>query len=147
MKMDTEKTKTEFDFYQDHSLRYLEMAFRTDKRERIASPDGYGKRTGECGDTIEMFLTIRDGVIHSASFDADGCVNTIACSNTVVSMTEGKTIEQAWEITVDDVANYLETLPPHEVHCAELAIGALYLALSDHRQNANASWKRLYKKY
>ena len=32
------------DFWQDHSLKYLEMALRTDRRERLASPDGHGKR-------------------------------------------------------------------------------------------------------
>ncbi len=128
--MNKKTDNTEIDFWQDHSLRFLEMAYRTDKIERIENPDGYGKRTGQCGDTIEIFLIIRDGRIHSASFYADGCLNTIACSNTVVSMIEGKTIAQAWEITTEDVVNYLETLPSNEAHCAELAVGALYIALS-----------------
>jgi nitrogen fixation NifU-like protein len=43
-----------FDFWQDHSRRYREMAFRQDRRNIIEQPDGYGKRTGECGDTVEM---------------------------------------------------------------------------------------------
>jgi nitrogen fixation NifU-like protein len=49
-------TGKDFDFWQDNSLHFLEMAFRYDRRERIQYPDGYGKRTGECGDTVEMFL-------------------------------------------------------------------------------------------
>ncbi len=129
--MDTKTDKKKFDFWQDHSLHYLEMAYRTDKRASIENPDGYGKRTGECGDTIEMFLTVQAGRIRSASFTIDGCLNTSACSNTVVSMVEGKTIEQAWEITTADVVNFLETLPSKETHCAELAVGALYMALSN----------------
>ena len=52
-------TAKEFDFWQDHSLHYLEMAFRHDRRERLQNPDGYGKRTEECGDTVEMFLCNR----------------------------------------------------------------------------------------
>ena len=59
----------EFDFRQDHSLHYLEMAFRNDRRERVAHPDGYGKRTGECGDTVEMYLSIRKGRIRSVSYE------------------------------------------------------------------------------
>ena len=47
-----------FDFWQEHSDHYLEMAFRHDRREAIEHPDGYGKWTGDCGDTVEMFLTI-----------------------------------------------------------------------------------------
>jgi nitrogen fixation NifU-like protein len=137
--MDEKKDKHKFDFWQDHSTHYLEMAYRRDKIERIENPDGYGKRKGKCGDTIEFFLTICDGRIFSASFYADGCLNTIACANTVVFMIEGKTVAQAWEITTDDIVNYLETLPSNDTHCAELALGALYRALSDYKK----SWNKL----
>ncbi len=129
--MDEKQQKEKFDFWQDHSLHYLEMAHRTDKRERIEAPDGYGKRKGQCGDTIEMFLTVRDGRIQTASFEANGCLNTSACANTVVMLAEGKTIEQAWKIMPENVVQYLETLPSKEAHCAELAVGSFYLALSD----------------
>ncbi len=127
------KTK-QFDFWQDHSRNFLEMAYRTDKRERLAKPDGYGKRKGQCGDTIEMFLTIKEEKIQIASFDVDGCINTMACANTVVFMAEGKTIEQAWEIKTENIIEYLETLPSKEAHCAELAVGAFYLALSHYKE-------------
>jgi len=136
-----------FNFWQDHSISYLEMAYRTDKIERVDSPDGYGKRTGQCGDTIEMFLTVSGDQIMSASFDMDGCLNTVACANTVVSMIEGKKIAQAWELTAADVIDYLGTLPSQDRHCAELAVGALYLALSDIRETKKSPWKKLYKKH
>jgi nitrogen fixation NifU-like protein len=126
-----------FDFWQDHSARYLEMALRTDKRERIENPDGYGKRKGICGDTIEMFISLRDGCIQSVAYVADGCMNTNACANAVAFLTEGKTIEEAWNITAESVVNYLETLPSKEAHCAELAVGAFYLALSNTRKIRN----------
>lgn len=144
--MDNAKNKKGFDFWQDHSRRYLEMAYRMDKRERLRKADGYGKRTGVCGDTIEIFLMIDHGTIRTASFDTDGCLNTNACANTVVKLIEGKSIEAAWQITVADVVDYLVTLPAAEGHCAELAVGALYLALSDHQKTKNASWKKLYRK-
>jgi len=125
--------KKPLDFWQDHSVHYLEMALSWDKRERLENPDGYGKRTGECGDTIEMFLVIRDGRIQYASFDADGCLNTHACANTVIYFVEGRTLEEAWEINTEKITQYLETLPENEVHCAELAVGAFYLALSSYQ--------------
>jgi len=49
----------QFNFWQDHSRHYLEMALRTDRHEILAQPDGYGKRTGTCGDTVEMYLSVR----------------------------------------------------------------------------------------
>lgn len=126
-----DKKSSEMNFWQDHSLEYLEMAFKTDFQERLENPDGYGKRTGECGDTVEFFLMEKDGLILSVSYDVNGCRNTNACANTVVYLATGKSVEQAWNITHEDVAAYLKTLPAHDSHCAELAVGAFYLALGD----------------
>jgi len=135
-----------FDFWQDHSIEYLEMALKAEKRQRVKTPDGYGKRIGQCGDTIEIFLIVKNSIVDTASFDADGCMNTMACANTVISMVEGKTVTQAWEVKVEDIVNYLKTLPKHETHCAELAVGALYLALSDNQDTTRNLWKKRYKK-
>lgn len=123
---------TPFDFWKDHSRTYLEMAFRKDREIHLPDPDGCGRKTGACGDTIEMFCSIRDRRIASVCFRVNGCLNTRACANTVACLAEGRSLEEAWEITPDSVANYLKTLPPGETHCAELAVGALYLALADY---------------
>ncbi|MFZ5572650.1 MAG: iron-sulfur cluster assembly scaffold protein [Thermodesulfobacteriota bacterium] len=145
--MDSKGTEPNtINFWQDHSLHYLEMAFRTDRHERIENPDGYGKRTGDCGDTIEMFLKVQHNRIQAIGFRVEGCMNTNACSNTVAHLAEGKTIEEAWEISPETVVEYLETLPPNEIHCAELAVGAFYLALADCRENLKAPWKKAYKR-
>ncbi len=136
----------DFDFSPDHSIRYLKMAFRTDKCELMRHPNGYGKRTGQCGDTIEMFVKVADGRIDSVSFKADGCLNTVACANTVVHMAEGRSLDHAWEITPETVVTYLETLPPGETHCAELAVGSYYRALANYQENIRAPWKKLYQK-
>ncbi len=121
----------QFDFWQDHSLEYLEMAFTKDFQERIENPDGYGIRTGECGDTVEFFIMVKDGMLDHISYDINGCRNTNACANTVIRLARGKSLKQAWAITYDDILKYLKTVPENEHHCAELAIGAFYLALTD----------------
>jgi nitrogen fixation NifU-like protein len=136
----------EFDFYQDHSRNYLEMALKTDRQESMANPDGYGRRTGVCGDTVEMFLKIRQGKIEAVSYRIDGCINTNACCNTVAHLAEGKSVDAAWAVTPERVAAYLETLPPDHWHCAELAVGALYLALSKYRELERNPWKKGYSK-
>jgi nitrogen fixation NifU-like protein len=137
--------QNKFNFGQIHSRHYLEMAFRTDRREVIKQPDGYGKRNGDCGDTVEMYLSIRNGCIQSVSFKTDGCLSTNACANTVAELTEGKKVEAAWEITPENVIDYLETLPPENFHCAELAVGAFYLALTNYQKLRRDPWKRLYQ--
>jgi nitrogen fixation NifU-like protein len=132
-------------FWQHHSLHFLEMAFRTDRNEVIKNPDGYGKRTGECGDTVEIFLVVKNERIESATYASNGCLNTNACANTVIQLAEGNTITEAWEITPEAVSDFLQTLPEDHFHCAELAVGALYLALTDARDIMRSPWKKMYR--
>lgn len=121
----------EQDFWNRHSLQFLEMAYKADHRERIESPDGYGTRTGDCGDSVEFYIMVKNGRLDVISFEVNGCVHTTACCNTVVHLAKGLTPDQAWEITPDRVAQYLETLPGDHYHCAELSLGGFYLALTD----------------
>lgn len=133
------------DFWQSHSLKYLEMAFKNDRCEIIADTDGYGKKTGDCGDTTEIFLKTHGETIETVSFHTTGCMNTTACANTVALLVEGKTIGEAWEIAPEAVADYLETLPEDHFHCAELAVGALYMALSNYNELQRSPWKKPYQ--
>lgn len=133
------------DFWQDHSIRFLEMALRTDRMETLTHADGHGKKTGACEDTVEFFLlTDADGTIRRVSFQVHGCLNTVACANTVCELVEGKSVDEAWELTPEQVIEYLESLPRHEHHCAELAVGALYLSLADVQRKRREPWKKIY---
>lgn len=133
------------EFIEHHSPEFIEMASDYHRMERLAHPDGYGKRTGDCGDTVEMFITVRgDGVIDTVSIQVDGCLNTMATANTVAFMSEGKTVEEAWDITPEKVADYLKTLEEDHFHCAELAVGAFCLALVNYRDLKQNRWKKSY---
>lgn len=134
------------DFLDDHSPEFIEMAYDYSRMERVTSPDAYGKRTGDCGDTIEMYLKINpEAIIEHVSINVDGCINTIATANTVAVMTEGKSVDEAWEITPEKIFDYLKTLDEEHFHCAELAVGAFFLALTNYRQLKEKSWKKTYQ--
>lgn len=134
------------DFWQNHSVKFLEMVFRSDRRETLEKPDGYGRRgREECGDEIELFLTVRHGVISSASFETNGCIFTVACANAVVHLVEGKRLDEAWKITPEQVADYLETLPKPEMHCAQLAVRTLHVALANAQENERHPWRKFYQ--
>jgi nitrogen fixation NifU-like protein len=106
--MDAEKNTS--DFWQDHSLTFLEMAFRTDCRERLDKPDGYGKKVGDCGDTVEFFINLDGDILGTLAYDINGCLNTNACCNAIVSLAAGKTMDAAWEITPEQVSGFLEII-------------------------------------
>ena len=78
------------------------------------------------------------------TFRVQGCTNTVACGNTVSFLMEGRTLSDAWHLTPENVADYLQTLPPDHFHCAELAVGAFYRALSDYNSRQREQWKNTY---
>ncbi len=132
------------DFWQNQSLHFLEMALRTDKRRVLRDADGFGRLSRECGDTVEIFLMVRNGFIRSAAFETDGCLFAVVCANTVAHLVEGKTLQEALALVPENVVDYLETLPPAEHHCAEQAIQTLRLAIADARENERQPWRKFY---
>jgi nitrogen fixation NifU-like protein len=136
--------ENDIDFWQSHSLVFLENAFRTDRQERLHQPDGYGRNQRDCGDTVEFFLLLDGERIRTLSYALDGCMNTNACINAVIELVEGKTLDKAWELKPGTVAAFLESLPPDHFHCAELAVGALYKALANAREMRQKPWKKPY---
>lgn len=127
-----------FDFWNDHSTEYLAMAYMWDRRKQLEEPAGFGKKTGDCGDTISMYLDVKDGVVQQLCFELDGCMNTNACSNVVALMVENKPVTAGWDITPTRVIEYLRTLPEDHQHCAELAVGTFYLTLADYEKKVSA---------
>ena len=120
-----------FDFWQDHSETFLIMANLWNRRKGMAHPDGRAKKTGDCGDTVTIYLSLENGVIREVNYELEGCLNTNACCNALAALVEGKTVEQSWDIVPEDIIKLLETLPIDHHHCAELTVGAFFLALAD----------------
>lgn len=132
-------------FWQTHSIKFLEAAFRTDRQEIVHQYDGCGSKEGDCGDSVTFYLILRDDRIQTIAYRLNGCIHTNACANALIDLAEGRTSAEAWEITPEQVAAALESLPDDHFHCAELAVGAFYLALADARRTQQAPWKKAYR--
>ena len=65
----------------------------------IENPQGFGKVTGPCGDTIHIFLKIENDKIADARFLTDGCATTIAAGCKACELAIGKTFQEAFKIT------------------------------------------------
>src|SRR4030042_2647522 len=73
----------------------------------IQDADGFASVTGPCGDNIEIWLKVQDGIIIEATFWTDGCGTTIAAGSMITEMAKGKTIDEAIGITQQDVLDAL----------------------------------------
>ena len=123
--------KEGFDFLNDHSRNFLEMAYRTDRQEVFDNHPHAGKNIGDCGDMVEIYLDVdENNIIKNITFSMNGCIYTNACANSICFLAEGKNIHEAWNITPQTVIDFLETMPRVNHHCAELAAGAFYKALN-----------------
>jgi nitrogen fixation NifU-like protein len=128
------------------SDRFLEHASHYDHAGMPENYDATGASTGECGDTVQFFLSARAGRVTEARFLIDGCMNTLACANAVVFLVGGKSVAAAWEITEDTVIEELGGIPEGHRHCAELAAGALYKTLRNLAEVEKDPLEKMYRK-
>jgi len=113
----------------------------------MENADGFGKVTSPCGDTMEIWLKIKNDVVDEATFLADGCGTSLASGSMVTELAKGKTIPKVWKISQQDVLNALGGLPKEGVQCALLAADTLKEAIKDYFTLKNEPWKRAYRQH
>ncbi|MGQ9551624.1 MAG: iron-sulfur cluster assembly scaffold protein [Candidatus Bathycorpusculaceae bacterium] len=111
-----------------YSAKAIELYMKKVNVGSIENPDIALTHTGlPCGDTVTIYLKLKKGVIIDAKFEYEGCVGTACSSSALTALVIGKTVEDAWKVTKNDVLKELDGLP--ESHCTELAVNALHEAL------------------
>jgi nitrogen fixation NifU-like protein len=133
------------DMKETYSEKTIEHFLNPRNLGEIPAPDGFGRVTGPCGDTMEIYLKVRDSRVMNASFRTDGCGTTIASGSMVTELVKGKSIVEALKITRDDILNALGGLPEDSLHCALLAANTLKEAIKDYLAFKNEPWKRAYR--
>ncbi len=116
---------------QPFSQKAQERFTRPKNYEELEEPDGHARITGPCGDTMEFWIHVDDGIISAASFTTTGCGPSKACGSMTTELAEGKTVREAGRITQQDVIDALEGMPEEHQHCALLSINTLRAALAD----------------
>ena len=103
----------------------------------IENPDGYGKVGNPvCGDLMEIFIKVKEeegDIIDDVKFRTFGCGSAVATSSMVTTMAKGMKVDDAYNITRQDVADELGGLPPIKMHCSNLAADALKAAIDNYR--------------
>lgn len=114
---------------------------------KIENPDGYARVKGSCGDTMEMFIKIKNGKISECGFQTDGCATTIVCGSAATELALNKSFTQALgQISANQILKILGGLPESDVHCAQLAAETLRRALADYLCQKKAPWKKHYRR-
>ena len=99
----------------------------------IADANGVGEvGNAKCGDIMKIYLKIENDIIEDVKFETFGCGSAIASSSMATEMIKGKSIHEALELTNKAVAEALDGLPAHKMHCSVLAEEAIKNALKDY---------------
>jgi len=88
-----------------------------------------------CGDMMSMYIKVKDDTIEDISFKTFGCGAAIATSSMTTELAKGKTLDEALDITRQDVADALDGLPPVKMHCSNLAADALHEAIKNYKES------------
>ena len=99
----------------------------------IEDADGVGQvGNAKCGDIMKIYLKIENNIIVDVKFETFGCGSAIASSSMATEMIMGKSIHEAMALTNKAVAEALDGLPAHKLHCSVLAEEAIKKALKDY---------------
>ena len=104
----------------------------------IENADGVGEvGNAKCGDIMKIYLKIENETIVDVKFETFGCGSAIASSSMATEMIMGKSIHEAMQLTNKAVAEALDGLPLHKMHCSVLAEEAIKSALKDYFDKNN----------
>ncbi|MBQ6218533.1 MAG: Fe-S cluster assembly scaffold protein NifU [Methanosphaera sp.] len=103
----------------------------------IENPSGEGTVGNPvCGDIMTIYIDVDENeVLTDVKFSTFGCGAAIATSSMITEMAIGMTVDEAYKITRNDVAEELDGLPPIKLHCSNLAADALQAAIDNYREN------------
>ena len=86
-----------------------------------------------CGDQMKMYIKVKDDKIEDVRWKTYGCASAIASTSALSEIAKGKTLDEALEISAEDIDEYLGKLPKHKFHCSILGHDALKDAINKYR--------------
>jgi nitrogen fixation protein NifU and related proteins len=98
----------------------------------LEKPDGYAKIKGPCGDTMQIFLKIKNDKIDDITYTTDGCITSHAAGTAATVMAKGKPVRELLKISQQSILEHLGGMPEDSQHCALLAANTVHKALRDY---------------
>jgi len=101
----------------------------------LNKPDGKGRITGICGDTMEICLEFKGDKVVNSSHWTSGCASSLNCACAAADLAIGKSAEEMLDIDGDVIQKSVGGLPTDYMHCADLAAETLHAAVDDYMKS------------
>lgn len=92
----------------------------------VETPDASAQMENPaCGDVLKLTAKLAAGHIADIRFRAKGCVPAMACGSAITELVKGKTVEEARQVSREELVRKVGGLPQASAHASHLAMDTL----------------------
>lgn len=126
-----------------YSKKVMDIFMNPKNVGEIRGAEGVGEvGNAACGDIMRIYLKIENDVIVDAKFKTFGCAAAIVSTSIATEMLKGKTVEEALQITNEQILSEMGEIPAQKIHCSVLAEEAIYDAVQNYRKKKERKAKK-----